>query len=169
MCLPTMKASSLLASLSLLVLLGAGCSASSSTSRPEAETTLVEDANDFSGVVDGDYYTPLREGEEPVALPGVRYVRVGDYTGPSVAGGQAAVRRALGETLSGFTCPVRGRVFVMAMISATGEALAPRVNGSINPECDARALAVFSRLRFVPAQVGGGAVAMPLTIPVTFQ
>ena len=166
MCLPSMKA---LPALLALILSGIGCSASTSTNRPDAETTRIETANDFTGVLEGDYYTPLREGEEAPPTPGVQYVRVGDYEGPSVVGGQASVRNAVTQAMSGFTCPVRGQAYVMAMIADTGEALSPRVSGSLHPECDARALAVFSDLRFVPARVGGSAVAMPLTIPVRFE
>ena len=155
-----------------LLLLASGCSSSASVDRPEVETTSVEGATDFAGVVEGGYYTPVLDGEDPASkepIPGVRYVRRGEYEGPSVVGGQTAIRNALSRVTSGFTCPVRGRVYVIAMISDTGDALSPRVTGSIHPDCDARALTAFTQLRFSPARSGGEAVAMPLTLPVHFQ
>lgn len=152
--------------------MASACSSSNSVSRPEVETSSVEGATDFAGVIEGDYYTSVLDGEDPdlkPSIPGVRYVRRGEYEGPSVVGGQAAIRSALGRVMSGFTCPVRGRVYVIAMISNSGAALSPRVTGSIHPDCDSRALTAFSQLRFEPARTEGEQVAMPLTLPVHFR
>ena len=162
----------LLSCLTLAVL--AGCATSSPADRPEVETNFRQGSADWSGLIDADYYIPQIADTDLSSLPdkpGARYVRVDEpgYSGVTVEGGMQAVREARSRVMSGFTCPVRGQVFVGALIDASGQSHSPRVTGGIHPDCDAKALELFNSLSYVPAQVGGQPVAMGLGLPVRFD
>ena len=151
-----------------------GCAASSSADRPEVETNFRQGSADYTGLIDDDYYIPQTADTDMSNLPdrpGVRYVRVDEpgYSAVTVEGGMQAVREARSRVMSGFTCPVRGQVFVGALIDASGQSHEPRVTGGIHPDCDAKALELFNSLTYVPAQVSGQPVAMGLGLPVRFD
>ena len=156
----------------LVILLIGGC-ASSSVERPEVDPQPYPDAN-FSGVLDHDYYTTVidevdleaKEKEE-----GVRYVRSSNpaFQPPQVVGGQAALRDTIAAVTRGFTCPVRGTVYVSALLDRDGNVHVPQLRAGIHEACDQRALEVMKRTRLQPATLEGEPVSMLYTLPVTFR
>jgi len=158
----------------LATALYSGCAASQHAERPHADTDFTGGRAGFDGLIAGDYYVPqpadVHLGSLP-EQPGTQYVSMGDpgFRPVGVEGGVPAVQAAVGRAAAGITCPVRGRVFVSALIDSSGTARGPRVAGGTHPTCDARALDAYRSLQFTPAQLDGRAVAMPLTIPISFE
>ena len=156
-----------------IVLLGAGCASTQEAARPHAETTFRKDRLEYySANVDYDFYVPAQAASDTLDTHPVAHARYfwGDdptFHNAQVVGGLPALQVAMQREMKGFTCPVRGRVVVEAMIDARGQAVLPLVAGSLHPECDARVLRAFMSMTFTAARLKGRTVALPLTLPVT--
>lgn len=164
-----------LASVSLLFLAVVlpACSSSEDAVRPQVDTYSYPDA-DFSGVLDHDYYTTVADTVD-IALkedvPGRRYLRSSnpEYVPPRYEGGREAFVQTLRSVTSEFTCPVRGVVYVSALLDREGEVHAPQLSGGIHEACDARALDVMRHIEMRPARLDGQPVSTMITQPIRFD
>jgi len=149
-----------------------GC-ASSSTTRPKVETEPYPDA-EFSGVLDHDYYVTVSGNTDPSdkqKKEGVRYVRSDnpDFEPPDIVGGREVIQDTLETVTKGFTCPVRGTVYVSALLDRQGEVRAPQLRAGINKRCDKKALEVMKRIQLQSATFEGEPISVLFTLPVTFE
>ncbi len=149
-----------------------GC-ASSSGSRPQVDPEPYPDAS-FSGVLNHSYYVTVSRGTrlaEKDPKEGVRYVKSDDpaFQALEIVGGKEAILDTLNMVTQGFTCPVRGTVYVSALLDRDGEVWAPQLRAGIREACDQKALEVIQRLELRPARLQGEQVSVLFTLPVAFR
>lgn len=163
-----MRLFSAIFALTLLV----GC-ASSSSSRPQVDPEPYPDAS-FSGVLDHSYYVTVPRGTslaEKEPKDGVRYVKTNDpaFQTLEIVGGREAIQDTLDRINQGFVCPVRGTVYVSALLDREGTVRAPQPRAGIHEACDQKALEVIQRLQLRPARLEGKPISVLFTLPVAFR
>ncbi len=137
-----------------------------STSRPMVEPTSYSKP-DFNGVVDS-YITTDLEAQAPD--PNVILVNPSEsgFEGPKFI--QPLLQQStVKKVLSGFTCPVRGKVAVAVILDSDGTVKAPQLRRGIHEQCDQKAIQAVKEAYVYPAKYNGKAVAMVLTFPIEFK
>ena len=93
---------------------------------------------------------------------------------PSFPGGDAALMRWLGQNIrypaDAMENGIQGRVFVRFTVDKNGTIHDPKVIRGVDPSLDREALRVIKAMpRWIPGKNNGRAVAVYLTLPVTFK
>ena len=93
---------------------------------------------------------------------------------PSFPGGDAALMRWLGQNIrypaDAMENGIQGRVFVRFTVDKNGNIHDPKVIRGVDPSLDREALRVINAMpRWIPGKNNGRAVAVYLTLPVTFK
>ncbi|MBO6525344.1 MAG: energy transducer TonB [Balneolaceae bacterium] len=137
-----------------------------STPRPLVEPTSYP-TPDFNGIVDS-YITMDLKAQAPD--PNIILVNMNDprFTGPKFIS-PLLQQKEVKRVLSGFTCPVRGKVAVAVILDIDGTVKSPQLRRGINKLCDAKAIEAVSSAFVYPAKYDGEPIAMVLTLPITFK